>query len=117
METKYGMLVQTFGATPQIKVMEFFLINDWTDFSKSHVARETEVSRTTLDPILEELVGDGIITKTRSVGRAEMYQLDKANPSAKIMQELIMTLASMRADQEEDKLKQKITVKKQKAKR
>ena len=116
MEAKYGVLAEMLGASPYIRVLEFFLTNDWFDVSKSHVAAATEVSRATVDSIWEDLISENLIVKTRTVGRAELYQLNKQNPATKILQGFQLELASMYADQEEARIKQKITVKKQKAK-
>ena len=114
MEVKYGVMVQMLGEYPRIKVLEFFLIYDWADYSKSYVAKETEVSRATLEPIWNELEEEGIIVKTRTIGRAEMFKLDKNNRTAQVLQNFLDSLASMRADEEEERFKQKITAKKPK---
>jgi len=99
------------GASPRVKILEFFLINDTYDYSRSHVAKETEVSRTTLEPIWEELEEEGIIIRTRTVGRADMYSLNKENKAAQILEGFLMALASRYADEEEAKYKQKLVVK------
>lgn len=112
MEVKYGVMVQMLGEYPRVKVLEFFLINDDFDASKSYVAKETEVSRTTLEPIWNELEEEGIIVKTRTIGRAEMFKLDKNNRTAQVLQNFLDSLASMRADEEEAKMKQKVLARK-----
>ena len=116
MEAKCGVFVHYLGASPRIKVLEHFLINDNLDVSKSYVAKEAEVSRATLEPIWDELEEEGIIKKTRSVGRAELYTLDKSNKTVRVLQEFLDALAWQYADEEEARLKQKITAKKQKRK-
>ncbi|VVB66362.1 Uncharacterised protein [Candidatus Gugararchaeum adminiculabundum] len=94
------IFVDTFGSSPRIKVLDFFLTFTEYDYSKNDIARETGVSRITLEPIWEELEKEGIIKKTRTVGRARMFRLNKENPTAKILRELDFKLSSAKADEE-----------------
>ncbi len=55
----------------------------------------------------EELEKEGIIKKTRIVGRARMYTLNKENPTAKILRELDFKLCSAKADEEIGRMKVK----------
>lgn len=108
MEAKNSIFVETFGETPVVKVLDFFLTFDSFDYSKSQVAEETGVSRITLDKIWEEFVNQKIIVKTRSIGRADMYKLNKENPRVKVLLELSLKLASAFAEEEIEKIKKKV---------
>lgn len=110
MEAKNSIFVETFGETPFVKVLDFFLTYDAFDYSKSQVAEETGVSRITLDKIWEELVNKRIIVKTRTIGRAEMYKLNKENPKVKVLLELSFKLASAFADEEITRIKRKVEI-------
>ena len=104
MEAKNSIFVETFGETPVIKVLDFFLTFDGFDYSKSQVSEETGVSRITLDKIWEELINKKIIIKTRTIGRADMYKLNKDSQIVKTLLELSLKLASTYADDEIRKL-------------
>ena len=104
MEAKNSIFVETFGETPVIKVLDFFLTFDGFDYSKSQVSEETGVSRITLDKIWEELISKKIIIKTRTIGRADMYILNKDSQIVKTLLELSLKLASTYADDEIRKL-------------
>ena len=108
MEAKNSIFVETFGETPVVKVLDFFLTYDSFDYSKSQVAEETGVSRITLDKIWEELIDKKIIIKTRTIGRADMYKLNKKNAKVKVLMELSFKLASAFAEEESEKIKKKI---------
>ena len=110
-----SILIETFGDSPRMRVLDFVLNFESFDYPKSHVARVADVSRTTLDPIWDELVEEGIVVKTRTVGRAEMYELNVEHPTVCILRELALRLASRYADEEEERIKQRITVKKRRA--
>ena len=108
METKNSIFVETFGETPAVKVLDFFLTFDNFDYSKSQISEETGVSRITLDKIWKELVNQKIIVKTRAIGRADMHKLNKENPRVKVLQELSFKLASAFAEEEIEKIKRKV---------
>ena len=108
MEAKNSIFVETFGETPAVKVLDFFLNFDSFDYSKSQVAEETSVSRITLNKIWKELIKQKIIVKTRSIGRADMYKLDKENPRVRVLQELSLKLASTFAEEEIAKIKKRV---------
>lgn len=108
MEARNSIFVETFGETPVVKVLDFFLTFDSFDYSKSQVAEETGVSRITLDKIWEEFVSQKILVKTRSIGRADMYKLNKENPRVKVLLELGLKLASAFAEEEIGKIKKKV---------
>lgn len=108
MEAKNSIFAETFGEAPMIKVLDFFLTFDSFDYSKSQVAEETGVSRITLDKIWEELVNRRMIITTRTIGRAEMFKLNKENPMVKVLLELSLKLASAFAEGEAEKIKRRI---------
>ncbi|MBI2173249.1 MAG: hypothetical protein HYT73_03520 [Candidatus Aenigmarchaeota archaeon] len=110
MEAKNSIFVETFGETPVVKVLDFFLTYDSFDYSKSQVAEETGVSRITLDKIWEELIDKKIITKTRTIGRADMYKLNKEKSKVRVLMELSFKLASAFAEEEIEKIKKKVEV-------
>ncbi|MBI4018603.1 MAG: hypothetical protein HY368_03265 [Candidatus Aenigmarchaeota archaeon] len=108
MEAKNSIFVEMFGETPAVKVLDFFLAFESFDYSKSQVSEETGVTRITLDKIWKELVSQKIIVKTRTIGRADMYRLNKENPKVKVLQELSFKLASAFAEEEIGRIKKKL---------
>ena len=83
-----SVFVRCFGKSPTIKVLDFFLDNKLLDFPKSEVARQTEVSRMTLNEIWKNLERNGIIKKKRVIGRASLYQLNNSSAPVKKLTEL-----------------------------
>ena len=100
MEDPKSVFVNFFGESPFIKVLDFFLIYDDFDYSKCQVADETGVARMTMDKIWNELIKKQIIAKTRTVGRAEMYRLNKKNPMVKVLLDFDMKLCAAAARNE-----------------
>ncbi len=82
------LFIRTFGNSPVLKVMMFLLENKIFDYPKSEIAKEVNISRTTLNIFWDELVEIGIVEKTRVVGRAVMYRINTNSPIVKKMGEL-----------------------------
>jgi len=75
-----SLFLKVVGKTPQLKVIDFLIENRIFDYSKSEISEATGVSRMTLDKIWDELVSNGIIKKTRKIGRATLYKLNTESP-------------------------------------
>lgn len=104
MEKTKTVFVETFGDSPRVRVLDFFLTFSEFDYSKSQVAAEIGISRVTIEPIWNYLIKSGFLKESRIVGRAEMYCLNKSNPKVKELLELGFKLSSAAADEEmEDK--------------
>ncbi len=95
-----SVLTETFGESPLVRVIDFFLTFQSFDYSKSQVAEETRVSRITMDKIWPKLVKARFIIKTRIVGPAELYKLNKSNPKVTALIEMDMKLAGEVAREE-----------------
>jgi len=94
-----SILTEIFGESPLVRVIDFFLTFQGFD-SKSQVAEETGVSRITMDKIWPKLVKARFIIKTRIVGPAELYKLNKNNPRVVALIEMDMKLAGAVAREE-----------------
>jgi len=86
--------VETFGEAPVVKVIDFFLTYPDFDYSKSQVAGEVGISRITIEDIWKMLIKEQIIIKTRVLGRAEMYRLNRDNPKVKVLMKTAFDLVS-----------------------
>ena len=107
MEAENSIFVETFGESPFIKTLDFFLTYDSFDYSKSQVAEETGISRVTLETIWQKFIFEGFIIKTRIIGRAEMYKLNKDNKRVKVLMDIALKLSSAFADEEHENIKLK----------
>ncbi len=83
MEVTKTVFLEVMGESPYMKVLDFFLDNIVYDYSKTDIYENTGVSRVTLQEIIKDLEKKGIIKKTRKVGRAQMYKINKDSPLTK----------------------------------
>ncbi len=95
-----SVFIETFGDSPLIKVMDFFLMYSDFDYSKSQVAKEAGISRITIEKIWNELIKKEIIIKTRESGNAVLYKLNLKNPKVKILMKLDFELSSAALEHE-----------------
>lgn len=75
-----------FGDAPIVKVIDFFLDNREFDYSLTDIAKNADIGWSTLHQFWADLVALGIVTRTRRIGRAELYKLNIASP---LVQKLI----------------------------
>ncbi len=73
------MLTDLLGNSKHLKVLDYLLDNQELDYSKSDIAEGAEISRTTLNKILGELLESEIALESRKVGNARMFKLNRAN--------------------------------------
>ncbi|MBI5332162.1 MAG: hypothetical protein HZB65_01175 [Candidatus Aenigmarchaeota archaeon] len=71
--------VERFGNTPQVRVIDFLIENRVFDHSKTEIAEGSSVTRKTLDTFFDNLIKTGMVTNTRKIGRALLYELNKKN--------------------------------------
>ena len=70
---------ELFGSSPLVRSIDFFLDNSVFDYGMADVVREEGISYNTLRPIWREMIARGIIVKTRTVGKAAKYKLNRKN--------------------------------------
>jgi len=76
----------------------YLLENNIFDYAKTDIAKDLRISRATLNTIWGDLLTEGLITKTRTVGRAELYQIDMDNPIIKKLEELNNIICDIQRD-------------------
>ena len=82
MENKTAFL-EIFGASPELKVLDFLIVNEDFDYSMTDIAEQSEVGYSTLKLFWNRLEKEGIVTKTRTVGKAKLYKLNMKNSIVK----------------------------------
>lgn len=105
MSANKSVFIETFGDSPLIKVMDFFLMYPDFDYSKSQVAVEAGISRITIEKIWSELIKKEVIIKTRESRNAVLYKLNTKNPKVKILMKLDFELSSAAVEQERQSVK------------
>ena len=73
------LLLKYLGDSPTLRIIDFFLDNPLSDYSKNEIAKNLAMSRATFFKYWKELEKSDAIVMTRKIGRATLYSLDRGN--------------------------------------
>ncbi|MBI2545765.1 hypothetical protein HYV81_01150 [Candidatus Woesearchaeota archaeon] len=94
-----------FGDSPIVKVIDFFLDNREFDYSLTDIAKNADIGWSTLHGFWNNIVKLGIVTKTRKIGRAELYKLNLNSPLVKKLIDLDNDISKKMMNEEINKQK------------
>lgn len=75
--------VEVFGSNPVIKVLDFLITFQLFDYSLTEIAKNSEVSYSTLQTFWPKLEKNKIVVKSRMVEKTDFYKLNTYNPATK----------------------------------
>jgi len=87
MKDERTVFLQTFGASPLLRVLDFLVVNEEFDYSMKDIAELSGVGYSTLKLFWPKLEKDRIVVQTRAVGKAKMYKLNLSNALMKEFKE------------------------------
>lgn len=74
-----SLFLEVFGDTPKLRVLDFLIENHMFDYPMTEIARESNVSYNSITVFFNEWIKDGILVKTRKVGKSDYYKLNIDN--------------------------------------
>jgi predicted transcriptional regulator len=75
------IFIDVFGSNPIMKVLDFLITFQAFDYPLTEIAKNSEVSYSTLQTFWENLERNKIVIKTRRVGKSDLYKLNTKNPA------------------------------------
>jgi DNA-binding transcriptional ArsR family regulator len=99
------ILVETFGNSPIIRIIDFFIDNPLFDYSKEEIIKYLGISKVTFYKYFVILENNEMVEVTRKVGKAKMYKLDEKNEVTKKIKGLIWVLGIKAAEMGEKEMK------------
>jgi len=75
------IFLEVFGNNPIIKVLDFLISFQLFDYPLTEIAKNSEVSYSTLQTFWDKLERNNIVIKTRRVGKSDLYKLNTNNPA------------------------------------
>jgi biotin operon repressor len=105
------LLLKYLGDSPTLRIIDFFLDNPLSDYSKNEIAKNLAMSRVTFFKYWRELEKSGALIVTRKIGRATMYKLDRANDIVKQLIKLDMTISRKAMEKQVEKNQKPIAIK------
>ena len=77
-QMKPGVFCEMYGATIRNRVLEYLLENQDLDLAIGDLAKDVEISRPKAYAVIEDFEKEGLVKKSRVVGRTQLYLLDKS---------------------------------------
>lgn len=74
-----------FGRSPKLRIIEHLIIGNAFEYSLTDITEDAEVAWKTTLKIIPELVKDGLVIQTRTVGNARLFKINEKNPIASLM--------------------------------
>ena len=74
-----SLMLEHFGDTPQLRVLDFLIDNYFFDFPLTEIARESNVSYNSLKSFFQNFINSEIVIKTRRIGKSDYYKLNLEN--------------------------------------
>ena len=78
-----SIFVEVFGNNPIIRVLDFLITFADFDYPLTEIAKNSGVGYSTLQTFWSNLEKNHIVTKTRRVGKSDLYKLNINNPAVK----------------------------------
>ena len=78
-----GIFLTIFGDNPILKILDFFMVNHSFDYSMVQIARNAGVGYSTLKLLWPELIELKIVIRTRAVGKAKLFTINKESEIVK----------------------------------
>lgn len=85
---KKSSFTLVFGNSPFVKVLDFFLNNEEFDYPISYISKETQTKWETIEKVISALIEKGVIKRTRKLGKAQLYKLEKQNGLTELLQDI-----------------------------
>ena len=87
------LLSDTLGKSPEIKILDHFLLHEDFAYTKSEIAKHAAISRATVYEKLPSLLEKGILVETKKIGKIILYKLNLDNPTVKKLRNLNFQIA------------------------
>ena len=105
-----SLLLKTLGESPKLRIVDFFMDNPLSDFTKKEGIQALGMSKQTFYKYFEDLEKYGIVKVSRRIGRASLYRINAKHPLVAMLREYETKLSLQRAEKEAEKMKQPVKV-------
>jgi len=82
-----SIILKTFGASPKLRIIDFFLDNPLFDFTKKEVIEALGMSKQTFYKYFPELEEEQIVKVSRKIGKAKLYKINLEHPLVIMLRE------------------------------
>ncbi len=83
-----SLFIDFMGDSPMVRVFDYLMTEAELDFSKTDMAENAGIGRSTLYRIWDQLIENKIILHTRDIGKAKLFKLNTKDPRIKKLMEI-----------------------------
>ena len=98
-----SLFLEVVGDSPVFRVLDFLTVNDDFDYSMTDIAKLSGVGYSTLKLFWPRLEKENIVSETRLVGKAKMYNLNENNLSVKKFKEFYWAIVKNKINRKQNK--------------
>lgn len=102
MKLNNSPLCISLGDTPILQVLSFFLAHQDFDYSKTELAKNTDLSRQTIYKALEPLLDFEMVVKSRKIANTTLYKINRDSETIKAIQDFNDAIVNIIVEQEND---------------
>jgi len=106
-----SLLLKTLGDSPKLRIVDFFLDNPLSDFTKKEVIEALGMSKQTFYKYFADIEKYDIVSISRRIGKAKLYKVNLENPMVKMLNEYTTKLSLQIAEQEKAKMQKPVPIK------
>ena len=100
MNEDMSILMEYFGQSPKVKIIDFLIDNIPFDYSKKEIIEGSGIAKVTLMKIWKDLVDFEIVLPTRKFGKAQLYTINKDDSIIKVLMKKEFELGKRALEQE-----------------
>ena len=89
-----SILIDMFGKSPEVRLLDFFLDHPINDFMQSELAGRTGMNKRTIKRVLKQMLEIESIVVTRTIGKAVLYRLNHESDAVKQVRKLEETISN-----------------------
>lgn len=97
-----SILLQLFGRTATLRLIDFFLDNPQNDYTRTEIMEALGMAKPTIREKLPDLERFGMIKMTRKIGKARLYQLDPENSIISYLRKIELDVSTLLAGMESE---------------
>ncbi len=83
-----SILIDMFGKSPEVRLLDFFLDHPLNDFMQSELAERTGMNKRTIKRVLGQMLELKSIVITRTIGKAVLYRINHESDVVKEIRKL-----------------------------
>lgn len=95
-----SILLKCLGASPKLRIIDFFLDNPLFDFTKKEVIEALGMSKQTFYKYFADIEENGLVNVSRKIGKAKLYKINLDNPMVRMLKESETQLSLQMAQRE-----------------